>query len=382
MEDEKAAAEMTRRALVRARDAARKENTSSFMFLEGFDPDSNEGRAVISSLATDLAQARAMSDGSTDPWYYVVPLSTPSGVLIPNRLFRNTLPLGGNIKFVFLSDAVRYSSAEDPGVKQVTVQVFFVADIAGRRYILSPTYQKSSRIIVPQVTAFNCLFTDKKGALLMKSLLDPYPPAVVGFECLAQMYGGMLNTYGAGDKIKFLKRAHQAFDLIEERIPGGERAWFAGIMKKYLANSDFTDVARLYEAPAVARGYVERGVATAALDDGFDGQFRLLGDSLKRLAAAFPRVRGALVRYANNNDAIIRLWKSRGAAGEGELVNRLEESVRTGRAIERLLIEDADMDVLLREIGRTLADGGVSQSVTLVPGGAIPFTPAIKLKER
>lgn len=378
-EDDAAAAGKIAQFLSRVNAAARAERGPSLAYLDGFDPDSMEGRAFLSSLAADLSRVRALSAGSTDPHCYLVPLRTPGGMLVSNRLFRNTLPLGANIKFVFLADSVRYTPAEDPGVKTVTLQVFFVADIAGSRYVLSPTYRKDSRVMVPQVTAFNCLFTDKRGAFLMKGLIDPYPPGLVGLECVTQMYGGMLSSWGAGDELKCIKRAHQVFDLIGEKVEADARARFEAVLEKYLSRGEYADVALLYEVPSIARAYVGNYGPGGPLDGAFAAQFRALGNSLPRLSAAFPRVREELSRYGKTNDAIARMMQGRDAAG---LAARMEESAASGRGIERALIENAELDFLLGTIARTLDGCGVSQSVTLSASGTLPFGRAMELIER
>lgn len=377
MGDDEAAAGRVARFLAGTLAAAREERGRTFLFLSGFDPGSAEGRAVLSSLAADLQAARALSAASTDPHCYLVPLGSPGGVLVPNRLFRNILPMGGNVKYAFLSDVVRYSPAEEAGVKQITLQLFFLAEIAGRRYVLSPVYRKGCRIMVPQAAAFNCLFADRRGALLMKGLLDPYPPGLVAFEALTQMYGGMLSSWGAGEKLKCLKRAHQVFDLLGGKIGDERRARFETVLARYLGNDAYADAAGFYELPAAALAYVARRGGTGPLDGAFAAQFRRLGGSLDRLSAAFPQAREELAGCASANAAVLRLLERGG--GSAEFAARLGVSAAAGRRLEAALIEDADLDFLLRTVAETLAGCGVAQSVSLVTDDTRPFGQTIEI---
>lgn len=348
--DDARAAERVGRFVSRASAAARAERGSSLLYLTGFDPGSEEGRAFASHLGEQLEWERGLSADSADPYRYVIDLGPPGGVLVPNTLFRNILPIGANIKYVFLSDAVRYAPGEEPGVKLVTLQLFFVAEIAGKRYVLSPTYTRESRVMVPQIVAFNALFTDRRGALLMKGLIDPYPPSLLGAVGYTQMLSAMNVSRRAGDKLKCLKRAHQVLDIAGERIGGEARARCEEILKKYLSNDAYADAALLYEVPAVARAYARAYGPPGPLDAAFAARFRALGRSLPRLAAAFPRASGEFVRWGKESEAAARLLEKRTAGGEKNLAARLEKAAEAGRAIERSLIADADLD----KIGDTL----------------------------
>jgi hypothetical protein len=348
------AAEGVRRFVSRASAAARAERGGSLLYLSGFDPASEEGRAFASRLAGELEWERGLSADSSDPYCYVVYLGPPGGALVPNTLFRNILPIGANVKYAFLSDVVRYTPGEEPGLKLVTIQLFFVAEIAGKRYVLSPTYTKESRAMVPQLAAFNALFTDRRGALLMEGLMEPYPLSFLRIDGYARMRSAMIASRRAGDKLKCLKRAHQALDMAGERIGGGARARCEGILKKYLSNDAYADAALLRELPAAARAYARAYAPPGPVDGVFAARFRALGLSLPRLSAAFPRASEAFTRWGRENEAVAALMERRTAGGEKDLDARLEKSAEAGRAVERLLIDDADLD----KIAEILGDAG------------------------
>lgn len=367
--DETRAAARIGRFLSKTAVAARAERGTSLLYLNGFDPSSGEGRAFASHLAEQLDWERRLSADSADPYCYVVDLGPPGGVLVPNTLFRNILPMGANIKYVFLSDAVRYAPAEAQGVKLVTLQLFFVAEIAGRRYVISPTYTRESRAMVPQLAAFNALFTDRRGALLMKSLIEPYPLSLVRFDGYARMRSAMIASRRAGDKLKCLKRAHQLLDIAGGQLGADARARCEAVLKRYLSNDAYADVALLYEVPAVARAYAGAYAPPGPLDAAFAGQFRALGRSLPRLSTIFPRASEAFTRWGNEIEAVARLMQGRTAANGADLAARLETCDAAGRAVERLIIDDADLDLLERILFGSAPPP--ARSPSSAPGGAM-----------
>ncbi|MCX6353934.1 MAG: hypothetical protein NTZ78_03380 [Candidatus Aureabacteria bacterium] len=345
---------------------ARSHRSHGLFFLGGFDP----GATSLAGLGDAVAKAMALRARSADPHYYIYCVSAADGIPVPNRLFRDTLPLPYNVRFSFASDSVKYRPEDLPLVKRITVQIFFIAEISGERCFVAPLYEKGCRIILPQLSVFNCAFLNKGDAARVRDLLVGVPSRFLAFENLTQIYSAMCAVSISGDRIKFLKRAHQVCDAMEDLIPQADRERIVTIVKKYLSDDRCAEIAYLCEFPSILRECIASPGSDAAVRGGVREQLLLVRKMMEHLAAHSPRMRDLMAGYAQNDAAILRALD---AGKTGEMEHLCVENEKLARRAADLLVERSEIDFLKSAIDATLILNKIGLSTFLINTENLPL---------